>query len=71
MKTYSPIFLAKNLKAMKAKQNLTTKIISLKTGISVSCITEIEAGDRTPHLASFCKIAEALGCDPSKLLIEE
>lgn len=71
-KTEKPVFPTYNIGKLKAerlrrKWNQTT--LAFKAGISVTIVSKVESGRRTP-MKAIGKMAEALGIDYKSLIIE-
>jgi len=52
-------------------RGLTQEELCQAAGISIDAVTRIEAGSRTPNLATVERLAEALAINPAKLLDRE
>jgi transcriptional regulator with XRE-family HTH domain len=59
---------AGNVKRLRAKKKLSQKALADKVGISVSYVSMLERGQRSPPLETIEKMAKALGVPPSNLL---
>jgi transcriptional regulator with XRE-family HTH domain len=57
-----------NLGRLRAKRRLTQEALADATGLSVSYISMLERGQRTPPLETLGRIAEALGTTGAKLI---
>jgi transcriptional regulator with XRE-family HTH domain len=61
---------AQNLRAVRAQQNLSQQIVAKKARVSVSYVSMLERGERTPPLETLEVLAKALGVSPLYLLQE-
>lgn len=61
---------AQNLRAVRAQQNLSQQVVAKKARVSVSYISMLERGERTPPLETLEALAKALGVSPLYLLQE-
>jgi len=59
---------AGNVRRMRAKKKLSQKALADKVGISVSYVSMLERGQRSPPLETIEKMAKALGVPPGALL---
>jgi transcriptional regulator with XRE-family HTH domain len=59
---------AANVRRLRAKKNLSQKTLADKVGISVSYVSMLERGQRSPPLETIERMAKALGVPPSSLL---
>ncbi|MFL5262139.1 MAG: helix-turn-helix domain-containing protein [Anaeromyxobacteraceae bacterium] len=59
---------AANVRKLRAKKNLSQKALADKIGISVSYVSMLERGQRSPPLETIEKMAKALGVTPAALL---
>jgi transcriptional regulator with XRE-family HTH domain len=59
---------AGNVRRLRAKRHLSQKALADKVGISVSYVSMLERGQRSPPLETIEKVARALGVPPSGLL---
>ena len=59
---------AGNVRRLRAKKQLSQKSLADKVGISVSYVSMLERGQRSPPLETVEKMAKALGVTPSNLL---
>lgn len=59
---------AANVRRLRAKKNLSQKALAERSGVSVSYISMLERGQRSPPLETIEKLARALGVPPSTLL---
>lgn len=58
-----------NIKFFRENLNLSQDKLSEMADVSSDYISLIERGKRTPSIKRLCKIAEALGIEPYKLLM--
>lgn len=66
-KTLQQIFLA-NLKMRRLDRKLSQEALAAKAGLSVSYISMLERGQRSPSLGTLEALAGALGVSPVGLL---
>ncbi len=59
---------AGNVRRLRSKKNLSQKALADKVGISVSYVSMLERGQRSPPLETIEKMAKALGVPPANLL---
>jgi transcriptional regulator with XRE-family HTH domain len=59
---------AENLRAVRAKRELSQQEVAQKAKISVSYVSMLERGERTPPLETLEILAKALGVPPLGLL---
>jgi len=59
---------ASNVRRLRAKKKFSQKALADKVGISVSYVSMLERGQRSPPLETIEKMAKALGVPPSALL---
>jgi len=59
---------ADNVRRLRAKKKLSQKALADKVGISVSYVSMLERGQRSPPLETIEKMAKALGVPPASLL---
>jgi transcriptional regulator with XRE-family HTH domain len=59
---------AGNVRRLRAKKGLSQKALADKVGISVSYVSMLERGQRSPPLETVEKVAKALGVPPASLL---
>ena len=59
---------AANVRRLRAKKKLSQKALADKVGISVSYVSMLERGQRSPPLETIEKMAKALGVPPANLL---
>jgi len=59
---------ATNVRRLRAKKKLSQKALADKVGISVSYVSMLERGQRSPPLETIEKMAKALGVPPATLL---
>lgn len=60
--------IAINLKSIRIKQKLSQAALAEKASLSVSYISQLERGHRSPTLDTLEVLAEALGVDPLVIL---
>ena len=61
---------AENLRAMRLQRKLAQESLAEKAGLSVSYISMLERGQRSPPLDTLEGLAKALGVSPLALLQE-
>jgi transcriptional regulator with XRE-family HTH domain len=59
---------AGNVRRLRAKKKLSQKALADKVGISVSYVSMLERGQRSPPLETVERMAKALGVAPALLL---
>ncbi len=59
---------AGNVRKLRGKKKLSQKTLADKIGISVSYVSMLERGQRSPPLDMLEKVAKALGVTPNSLL---
>jgi transcriptional regulator with XRE-family HTH domain len=59
---------AANVRRLRARKGLSQKVLADKVGISVSYVSMLERGQRSPPLETIEKMARALGVPPHSLL---
>ncbi|HSM92307.1 MAG TPA: helix-turn-helix transcriptional regulator [Anaeromyxobacteraceae bacterium] len=59
---------ADNVHKLRLKNKLSQKALARRVGISVSYVSMLERGHRSPPLETVEKLAKALGVPPPKLL---
>ncbi len=59
---------AQNLRAVRMQRKLSQERVAKKAGISVSYVSMLERGERSPPLETLESIAKALGVPPLALL---
>ena len=59
---------AGNVRKLRGKKKLSQKTLADKIGISVSYVSMLERGQRSPPLDMLEKVAKALGVPPISLL---
>ncbi len=57
-----------NLRTLRAQKKLSQETLARKAGISVSYVSMLERGARTPPLATLEALAKALGVSPLAML---
>jgi transcriptional regulator with XRE-family HTH domain len=61
---------ASKIKSLRAKRKLTQQALADNSALSVSYISMLERGDRSPPLDTLEALATALGVKPLELLKE-
>ncbi len=59
---------AANVRRLRAKKKLSQKALADKVGISVSYVSMLERGQRSPPLETIERMAKALSVTPASLL---
>jgi transcriptional regulator with XRE-family HTH domain len=59
---------AENVHRLRLKNKLSQKELAKRVGISVSYVSMLERGHRSPPLETVEKLAKALAVPPTKLL---
>jgi transcriptional regulator with XRE-family HTH domain len=59
---------AGNVRRLRSRTKLSQKALADKVGISVSYVSMLERGQRSPPLETIEKMAKALGVPPAALL---
>lgn len=59
---------AVNLRSERVRRKLSQEALAAKAGLSVSYISMLERGQRTPPLSTLESIAKALAVPPTALL---
>jgi transcriptional regulator with XRE-family HTH domain len=59
---------ASNVRRIRSKKKLSQKALADKVGISVSYVSMLERGQRSPPLETIEKVAKALSVPPATLL---
>jgi transcriptional regulator with XRE-family HTH domain len=60
--------LAANVRAAREAAGLSQAELAVRSGMVSPVISRLESGKHFPTLASFLRIAEALGVEPAQLL---
>ena len=61
---------AQNLRAVRAQKKLSQQLVAKKARVSVSYVSMLERGERTPPLETLEALAKAFGVPPLDLLRE-
>ncbi len=61
---------AQNLRAVRAQQKMSQEAVAKKARVSVSYVSMLEGGQRTPPLETLEMLAKALDVSPMYLLQE-
>jgi transcriptional regulator with XRE-family HTH domain len=59
---------AANVRRLRAKKRMSQKALADRVGISVSYVSMLERGQRSPPLETIEKMAKALGVTPASML---
>jgi len=59
---------AGNVRRLRAKKKMSQKALADRVGISVSYVSMLERGQRSPPLETIEKMAKALGVTPASML---
>ncbi|WP_077297074.1 helix-turn-helix domain-containing protein [Virgibacillus pantothenticus] len=62
--------IGKKINELRKRKNITLKIISQQTGLSISFLSQLEHGKTSATLESLKKISESLGVNPSYFFSE-
>ncbi len=57
-------FVAQNLRATRAHRKLSQETVASRTGISVSYVSMLERGERSPPLETLDALAKAIAVSP-------
>lgn len=60
--------LGQRVKRLRLQKGLTLKMIEARVGVSATHVSEVERGRTSPTVGALCKIAAALGVNPSHLV---
>lgn len=63
--------IAKNIRKIRIEKGLTLKQLSARSKVSISMISKIENSQTLPSIATYIKIASALGISFSQLISED
>jgi len=66
--TISNLALGQRVKQLRLQKGLTLKMIEARVGVSATHVSEVERGRTSPTVGALCKIADALGVNPSHLI---
>lgn len=58
------------VRLLRANRRMTLQALARASGVSVSMLSQVERGERTPTLRIALRIAEGLGCHLSEILDE-
>lgn len=58
---------SRNLRELRLKKKLSQEALAEKAALSLSYVSELERGNRTPTLPAIEKLAGALGVPPQRL----
>lgn len=64
---YSNEALASNLRAERARRDLSQEELAARSGVSAASLIKYESGEMTPGIDKIVSMAEALGCTPNDL----
>lgn len=64
---YSNEALASNLRAERARSDLSQEELAARSGVSAASLIKYESGEMTPGIDKIVSMAEALGCTPNDL----
>ena len=64
---YSNETLASNLRAERARCDLSQEELAARSGVSAASLIKYESGEMTPGIDKVISMAEALGCTPNDL----
>lgn len=57
------------LREVRRKHRMTQVQVSERSGLAQNHISELEHGERMPSLITLLKLAAAIGCKPTDLLV--
>ena len=60
--------IGENVRRRREELGLTQAVLAEKLGMNQGYISDVEAGKRSPRVATIAKLAEILGTPPSHLL---
>ncbi len=66
--TMNGVELGQRVKQLRVQKGLTLKMIEASVGVSATHVSEVERGRTSPTVGALCKIASALGVNPSYLI---
>ena len=64
---YSNEALASNLRAERARCDLSQEELAARSGVSAASLIKYESGEMTPGADKVCALAEVLGVTPNDL----
>lgn len=64
---YSNEALASNLRAERARRDLSQEELAARSGVSAASLIKYESAEMTPGIDKIVSMAEALGCTPNDL----
>lgn len=64
---YSNEVLASNLRAERARSDLSQEELAARSGVSAASLIKYESGEMTPGIDKIVSMAGALGCTPNDL----
>lgn len=67
MNQFSKDAFAANLRAERARSDLSQEELASRSGVSAAAILSYENGTYVPGADKVCAIAEVLGCSPNDL----
>jgi len=59
------------VRAHRVELGLTQAVVAARLGVTAPTYNAIESGKASPTLDQVERVAKALGCDPSELLVEK
>lgn len=65
---YDPKIFAANLRAGRARLDMSQDLLAMAAGISTYSLAAYESGEQTPGADKVSRIAKALGTTPNALL---
>lgn len=67
MKHFSKDAFAANLRAERARFDISQEELAARSGVSAASLIKYESGEMTPGIDKVISMAEALGCTPNDL----
>lgn len=64
---YSNETLASNLRAERARLDISQEELAARSGVSAASLVKYESGEMTPGIDKIFSMAAALGCTPNDL----
>lgn len=64
---YSNEALASNLRAERARLDISQEELAARSGVSAASLVKYESGEMTPGIDKIVSMAAALGCTPNDL----
>ena len=67
MNHFSKDAFAANLRAARARFDISQEELAARSGVSAASLIKYESGEMTPGIDKVISMAEALGCTPNDL----